>query len=44
MALVAFFGFCHCSDGRICPFCLVLTIICLAGIAGLMGYWIKKKK
>jgi len=35
---------CKCNLTQICLFCKILTVICIAVISGLIGYFIGKKK
>lgn len=35
---------CKCGEGQICLPCIILTVICIAGISGVIGYFIGRKK
>jgi len=35
---------CKCSGTQICIFCKILTVICIAIVSGVIGYFIGKKK
>lgn len=35
---------CKCSGTQICLFCKILTVICIAIVSGVIGYFIGKKK
>jgi hypothetical protein len=35
---------CKCAGTNICPFCMILTAVCLLAIGVLLGYFIGKKK
>lgn len=35
---------CACDQNQICPFCKILTVVCVAVIAGVAGYFLGKRK
>ena len=35
---------CKCTEGQICSFCKVATLICFILLSGLIGYLIGKRK
>jgi hypothetical protein len=35
---------CQCSEGNICLFCKILTVIAIAVLSGIAGYLIGRKK
>ena len=35
---------CKCVGPEICLFCKILTVICIAVVSGVIGYFIGKKK
>lgn len=35
---------CKCAENQICPFCKILSVICIAVASGVIGFFIGKKK